>query len=420
MTVTVPVLLIDHIDADAFEWNVPGLREELVTALLRSMPKTVRKPFVPIPDTVQRILPELERSEGNLVESVRSALRAVRDEPLPADALVVDRLPDHLRPIFRVVTDSGDTLVQGRSLSTLRAQLKDEIRDVLSADEHDIVSVEQTTWTFGGIPKQLRTQAAGQSVNAFPALVDEGTTVALRLFPDADTQYNTMWGGTLRLLRLNVGGSARMLASLLDNRASLAIAASPHGSKVNWVNDASDCIFSRLLEDNGGPVWSQADWEALTTKVRADLPTAVEELGPIAIDILVRGARLQAALVGDCPPAVFPARQDMLDHLGRLVYPNHLSGVGPGRLADIARYVRGIEVRLAKLSDRVVQDSQLMVKVRALETDFEHYVDQLGMTPALVDLNWQLEEFRIATFAQQVGAKEKVSEKKIRAALRAL
>ena len=420
VTVTVPVSLIDHVDAEAFEWNVPGLREELVTALLRSMPKNARKPFVPIPDTVKQILPELEQTDGNLVESVRSALRTVRDEPLPADALAVDRLPDHLRPIFRVVTDAGDTIAQGRSLAVLRSQLKDEVRDVLSGDEHDIVSAEQTSWTFGEIPKKIRTQAAGQSVNAFPALVDEGTTVALRLFSDADTQYNTMWNGTLRLLRLNVGGSARMLAPLLDNRASLAIASSPHGSKVNWVNDASDCIFSRLLEDAGGPAWNLADWETLASNVRAGLPAAVEELGPIAIDILVRSARLQAALVGDSPPAVFPARQDMLDQLGRLVYANHLSGVGAGRLPDIARYVKGIEVRLAKLSDRVVQDAQLMVKVRSLETDFDHYVDQLGMTPALVDLNWQLEEFRIATFAQQVGTKEKVSEKKIRAALRAL
>ena len=420
VTVIVPVSLIDHIDAEAFEWNVPGLREELVTALLRSMPKAVRKPFVPIPDTVKAILPNLERSDGNLVESVRAALKTVRDEPLPADALVVDRLPDHLRPIFRVVNDSGDMIVQGRSLAALRGQLAEEVSDVLAGGEHELVSVGQTTWTFGDIPNKLRTEAAGQSVDAFPALVDEGATVALRLFPDADTQYNTMWKGTLRLLRLNVGGTARMLAGLLDNRASLAIASSPHGSKVNWVNDASDAIFSRLLADAGGPVWDVGSWATLVDQVRAGLPAAVEELGPIVIDILVRGARLQNALVGDASDAVFPARQDMLDQLSRLVYPNHLSGVGAERLADIARYLKGIEVRLAKLSDRVVQDSQLMVKVRSLEADFEHYVDQLGMTPALVELNWQLEEFRIATFAQQVGTKEKVSEKKIRAALRAL
>ena len=420
VTVIVPISLIDHIDAEAFEWNVPGLREELVTALLRSMPKAVRKPFVPIPDTVSQILPQLEQSTGSLVESVRAALRTVRDEPLAADALVVDRLPDHLRPIFRVVNESGDTVVQGRNLATLRAQLATEVRDGLSGDEHDIVRTEQTSWTFGEIPKQIRTKAAGQVVNAFPALVDESASVALRLFPDADAQYESMWAGTLRLLRLNVGGSARMLAGLLDNRASLAIASSPHGSKVNWVNDASDCIFSRLLADAGGPVWNEADWETLTSKVRAGLPDAVDELGPVTIDILVRGSRLQNALVGDASDAVLPARQDMLDQLSRLVYINHLSGVGADRLPDIARYLKGIEVRLSKLSDRVVQDSQLMMKVRALESDFEHYVDQLGMTPELVEINWQLEEFRIATFAQQVGTKEKVSEKKIRATLRKL
>ena len=416
----VPVALIDHIDGDAFEWNVPGLREELVTALLRSMPKAVRKPFVPIPDTVSAILPQLETSSGNLVESVRAALRTVRDEALPADALVVDRLPDHLRPIFRVVTDDGDMIVQGRNLATLRGQLAEEIKEVLSGDEHDIVSVGQTKWTFGDIPRSLNTEAAGQAVLAYPGLVDDGDSVALRLFADEGSQYEAMWNGTRRLLRLNVGGVARLLNDQLDTKANLAIAASPHGSKVAWVNDASNAIFSQLLEEAGGLVWNEAAWDNLVDAVRSSLPNAVSEVGPVAVDILVRSAKLRAALVGDASPAVFPARQDMLDHLSRLVYPDHLSGVGTARLPDIARYVRGIEVRLAKLSDRVLQDSQLMVKVRALEADFEHYVDQLGMTPALVELNWQLEEFRIATFAQSVGAKEKVSEKKVRAALREL
>lgn len=420
VTVIVPVALIDHIDGDAFEWNVPGLREELVTALLRSMPKAVRKPFVPIPDTVSAILPQLETSSGNLVESVRAALRTVRDEALPADALVVDRLPDHLRPIFRVVTDDGDMIVQGRNLATLRGQLAEEIKDVLSGDEHDIVSVGQTKWTFGDIPRSLNTEAAGQAVLAYPGLVDDGDSVALRLFADEGSQYEAMWNGTRRLLRLNVGGVARLLNDQLDTKANLAIAASPHGSKVAWVNDASNAIFSQLLEEAGGLVWNEAAWDNLVDAVRSSLPNAVSEVGPVAVDILVRSAKLRAALVGDASPAVFPARQDMLDHLSRLVYPDHLSGVGTARLPDIARYVRGIEVRLAKLSDRVLQDSQLMVKVRALEADFEHYVDQLGMTPALVELNWQLEEFRIATFAQSVGAREKVSEKKVRAALREL
>ncbi len=420
VTVNVPVTLINHVDGAAFEWNVPGLREELVTELLRSMPKTVRKPFVPIPDTVKQILPELETSEGNLVEAVRAALRGVRNDPLPADALVVDRLPDHLRPIFRVLDDDGNLIAQGRNLDALRTQLADEVREVLETSEHSLTSEGQTSWTFGDIPQKIRTDAAGQNVDAFPSLIDTGDTVALRLLPDAGAQHEAMWLGTRRLLRLNIGGIARSLNNLLDAQANLAIAASPHKTKVEWVTDAADCIFSRLLADAGGVVWNEGDWDTLLDTARTKLPDAVADLGPSAVEILVRNARLRARLAEKAAPAILPARRDMAQQLVRLVYPNHLSGVGPDRLADVARYLHAIEVRLDKLPDRVVQDSQLMTKCKTLEADFDHYAERLPPSQALTDLNWQLEELRVATFAQQVGVGEKVSEKKIRAALRAL
>lgn len=420
VTVSVPVSLLGHLDAAAFEWNVPGLREELVTALLRSMPKAVRKPFVPIPDTVAAIMPALIESEGNLVESVRQALRERGGEALPADALVVDRLPSHLRPVFRVVDADGELLAQGRDLDALRSQLAAEVRDVLASGDHGLVTEGATTWVFGDIPKQFRTDAAGQTVDAFPALVDDGTAVALRVVADSDAQHESMWAGTRRLLRLNVGGVARRINDRLDARANLAIAASPHGSKVAWVNDAADCIFSRLLDGAGGPVWTERDWLTLVDRVRDDLPGAIDELAPTMIEILERGARLRAALSTDAAPSVSPARTDMLEQLDRLVYPNHLSGVGADRLGDVARYLRAIEVRLEKLPDRVVQDAQRMIKCRELEADFDHYVERLPPSRALHDLNWELEEFRVASFAQQVGTSGKVSEKRIRASLRSL
>lgn len=420
VTVSVPVPLLGHLDAAAFEWNVPGLREELVTALLRTMPKTIRKPFVPIPDTVAAIMPQLVHSEGNLVESVRSALRDLRGEPLPADALLVDRLPDHLRPVFRVVTDNGDLLAQGRDLDALRKQLAEEVMDVLAEGQHALVSEGQTTWTFGAIPQTVRTEAAGQMIDAFPSLVDDGSSVALRLLPDADAQHESMWLGTRRLLRLNVGGVARMLNDRLDSKANLSIAASPHGTKVDWVNDAADCIFTRLLDAGGGPVWNADDWSTLVDKTRDGLSSAVDTLAPVAREILVLGAQLRSQLSMDAAPAVAPARRDMSEHLDRLLYPGHLAGVGPDRLDDVHRYLRAIEARLEKLPDRVVQDGQRMMKCRALEADFDHYVERLPASRALHDLNWALEEFRVASFAQHVGAVGKVSEKRIRAALRAL
>lgn len=418
--VSVPVSLLQHLDADAFEWNVPGLREELVTALLRTMPKSIRKPFVPIPDTVAAIMPGLIESEGNLVEAVRRALRERSGEPLPADALVLDRLPNHLRPIFRVLSDDGELVARGRDLDQLRTQLAGEVRDVLASNEGDLVREGATTWEFGEIPRRFWTEAAGQRVEAFPSLVDDGGSVALRLLADANDQYESMWGGTLRLLRLNIGGVARLIDDQLDARADLAIAVSPHGSKVAWVNDVADCLFSQLLEDCGGPVWAENDWRRLVEDVRGRLPTVVAEFVPSATAILMRSARLRADLEGATSSSVAPARHDMRAHLDRLVYPGHFRGVGAARLADVERYLEAIEVRLQKLPDRVAQDAERMMTCRALEAEFEGYLERLPASNELLELHWDLEEFRVASFAQQVGTRGKVSEKRIRAALRAL
>ena len=422
VTVMVPVSLIDHVDDTAFEWNVPGLREELVTALLRSMPKNIRKNYVPIPDTVTAILPSLDGATGSLTEAVRRALREHKDVAIAPGALNADNLPNHLRPVFRVVSESGDIITQGRDLDVLRRQLAEEVREVVAGAEHSLVTVGATTWAFGDVPKTTTVHAAGQEVAAFPALADEGETVALRLLSDANAQHESMWLGTRRLLRLNVGGAARRINDQLGPDANLALAVAPHGSKVAWVLDASDAVFNALLEDNGGPAWNEADWDQLVTKVRSALPEAVERFGPAAAEILVRFARLRKALEGSAPASVAPARQDMFDQMQRLVYDGHLAGVGAQRWADVARYLHGIEVRLEKLGDRVVQDRQLMDRCQALEADFDAIAGGLAPTAEIEALNWQLEEFRLATFAQQVAAtgpsREKVSEKKIRAALR--
>jgi ATP-dependent helicase HrpA len=420
VTVTVPVSLLNRVDATVFEWNVPGLREELVTALLRSMPKQIRKAFVPIPDTVTRILPSLSEGDGDLIEVIRRELREISDEILPADALVMDRLPNHLRPIYRVVTDDGDLLAQSRDLESIRTQLADEIRDVLSGGEHELVRSGEIRWVFGDLPQRVRISAAGQDVDAFPALVDEGDTVGVQLLPDATQQYESMWLGTCRLLRLNVGGSARMLNDLLDNSAILALVSSPHGSKLAWVNDAADSIFSGLLEGAGGLTWNEVEFDLLTDRIRVELPHAVDTIGRHAVEILVVAAGLRRDLALPVSTVLHPAYLDMRAQLDRLIYPNHLSAVGAARLPDVARYLNGIRVRLDKLPDRVAQDSRLMTGCRALESEFDEYTERLTPSPGIEDLSWQLEEFRIATFAQQLGTREKVSERRIRAAIRNL
>ncbi|NNC78820.1 MAG: ATP-dependent RNA helicase HrpA [Acidimicrobiales bacterium] len=420
VTITVPLAVLGHLDPAPFEWNIVGVREELVTALMRSMPKSERKPFVPIPDTVREILPELNDESGSLLDSLRRILQKRSGASLSAEALSMDRLPNHLRPRFRIIDDDGEQLAVGRDLEVLHDRLQDEVRSSLASGAHELAATGQTGWTFGDLPARVETVAAGQQVVAYPALVDEGETVGVALLADPYAQRSSMWLGTRRLLRLNVGGAARALNELLDTQATLALVVSPHQTKVGWITDASDCIFARLLRDGGGPVRTEEAWEALVVDVRGRLPEAVKDIGTAARDLLVSDARLQKRLEAMTAGRLQAARQDISEQRQRLIYPNHLTGVGPDRVADLLRYVDAMHVRLDKLSERIPRDSALMSTCRSIEAEFDSYVDRFGLTSELEEINWMLEEFRVASFAQHLGVGDKVSERKIRDRLRDL
>ena len=419
-TIVVPIGALEGLSTAQFEWNVPGLRHELITALLRSMPKAIRKAFLPIPMTVDAVFPALESGTGDLTTAVRRELIRYSGTELPADAVDLRRLPSHLRPMFHVVGASGEVLARGRNLEPIKLQLASEVRSVLTHANHALVTTGKRQWDFGDIPRAINTEAAGQHVQAYPALVDEGKTVGLKLTPDVDTQFETMWRGTVRLLRLTIGGSARMLNELLTPAAAIGLTTSPQGSKVAWVDDAADCIFAHLVESGGGPAWTAEEFGELSQYVRSNLAEAVGHFGPHCVEILELAHGLRLDLGAVVPTKYHPAYQDMVTHLNRLVYPHHLSGVGAHRLADIVRYLRGIRYRLDKLPTRTRRDTQQMWKCRRLESDLELYMETLPHSAKLEALNWDLEEFRVASFAQILKAKQKVSEERLRAVMATL
>jgi ATP-dependent helicase HrpA len=148
--------------------------------------------------------------------------------------------------------------------------------------------------------------------------------------------------------------------------------------------------------------------------VRSGLPNAVAKIGRSAVTLLVSDARLQQRLEAMTAASLQPARRDISEQRQRLIYPNHLTGVGPDRVPDLVRYLDAMHVRLDKLPDRIPRDRSLMATCRSIEQEFDTYVDRFGLTAELEEINWMLEEFRVASFAQHVGVENKVSERKIR------
>ena len=417
LTIDVPIALLSHVDTTELAWGAPGSRRELVTELIRSLPKEVRKRFVPVPDTVEVVLEDLDTTQQP-VESVRKALARFDGAPIDADAFDLDKIPLHLRPRIRVVDEDGRELASGRELSAVQQQLDADVQVALSK-QSELTSTGSTTWEFATLPRSSVTVIHGREVTAFPALKDEGDSVGVVLCASEDEQWQTTWNGTVRLLRRNVGGAARHLAPLLTRETDAAIRVGPYATKVAWVNDVSDAVFAWLLKQNGGPVWDHASWEGLVDAVRSQLPEAFEHFGPLAVDSLHLGARLVVELQEGANEALRPARTDMANHLDRLFYAGYATGVGADKFADVVRYLKGIEARLLRLPDRLTADARSMIDCLDLEQELDRRVgDGSGAVAADVEaVVWMLEEYRIASFAQDLGVHGKVSRKRLRTAL---
>jgi ATP-dependent helicase HrpA len=260
----------------------------------------------------------------------------------------------------------------------------------------------------------------GHTVEAYPALVDEGDTVAVRLFADRDEQAEAMWAGTRRLLQLRLPAAARAMGRLASSAVRRSITTSPYVDEADWQHDMLTAVFDHLIDSGGGPVWTAAGFETLQDHVRSGLGDTLREAWSGATETLHRHAVITRTINGLDGPGFAAARSDITQQLDRLVYRGSLSAMGLDRIADVSRYLEAIERRLAKLPDDPVRDRERMTRCRRLEADYDDLRERTRWSPQLEDVSWLLEEFRVATFAQQLGTTQSVSEKRIWTAMAAL
>ncbi|HSL58557.1 MAG TPA: ATP-dependent RNA helicase HrpA [Acidimicrobiales bacterium] len=420
VVVNIPVAALHQVDDAGFDWNVPGLRAEIVTALVRSLPKPLRRALVPVPDTVSAVLERLDPSQGPLLDALADALSAVgRVTVRPAD-LDLDRVPDHLRPTFRVHDEHDRTLATGKDLTRLRAELRDRVRAALASAEPSIERSGLRDFDLDALPRVVTSHAPGHPVRAYPALVDEGDSVAVRLLATRDEQADAMWAGTRRLLRLRLPAAARALGRLPTREVRLALAVSPYLDEAEWLDDVLTCVLDHLVAEAGGPAWDRPAWDRLVDAVRDGLTDTVRDVWERAAAIMTSYGRISSGLVRLTAPATQEAVIDIGAQIDRLVYPGVLAGVGTERLDDLRRYLTAVERRIAKLGDDPARDQQRMRTVLRLEHEVDRAVARHPGSVAAEDLIWMLEELRVATFAQDLGTNGPVSEKRIRAALAAL
>ena len=482
VAVQVPILFLNQLSPEPFRWQIPGLRHELVTALIKSLPKAIRRNFVPAPDVARAACAALEEdyspATDELLPSLALVLRRLRGVVVEPEAFNWDAVPEHLKMGFQVRNARNKILGEGKDLRALQQQLHKEIRsalaDSLGASDEAMAKMvalaqggsgnsggsgnagssaasakkgakspakgtqaeagasggvrEVTGLTAfpadmfpdGAIPRKVQRVIATQAVNGYPALVDEGSSVGLRIFPTEAEQLHEQRRGIIRLLQLQVPSPVRYVSEHLSHKEKIVFTQNPHGSIDELIRDCTVAALDHLVPHT--PIFTHAEYSELYEHVRAELIETVFDVTKLVAEILSEATALKKAIKKATSLTTMHAVSDVKAQMENLVYPGFVAKTGYDQLVHLPRYLKAAQVRLTKLGPNLHRDNQLMLTVQDLEDSYDNAVKSLPagtiVPDALRRVNWMIEELRVSFFAQELGTAYTVSEKRIAKAQR--
>ncbi|CAM5634715.1 ATP-dependent helicase [Streptomyces spiroverticillatus] len=435
VTVHIPLQVLNQVTDEGFDWQIPGLREEVVTELIRSLPKPIRRHYVPAPNYATRFLdravPSASGRQGAQQEPIHFTLARELQKmvgvPVSAADFDLSRIPDHLRITFRIVDERRKKLAEDKDLEALRLKLRPKARQALSkaaaataerAGGETIERTGLTDWTIGTLTKVFETKRAGQPVKAFPALVDAGKTVSVRLFDSEAEQRQAMWAGTRRLILLNIPvNPAKFASDKLTNQQKLALSSNPHGSIQALFDDCAMAATDKLIADHGGPAWDEESFRKLYDKVRADLvDTTVRTVGQVQ-QVLAAWQACERRLKSTNSPVLLANLADVRKQLDALMPAGFVTKTGLKRLPHLMRYLVAADRRLQQMPTGAQRDTARMEKVHEMQDEYAWLLEQLPQgrpVPAEVrEIPWMIEELRVSYFAHALGTAYPVSDKRI-------
>lgn len=411
VTVDVPLERLADLDETAFLWGVPGYRQELVTALLRGLPKQVRRQFVPAPDVARRLMALPLDTSLPVAEAMSAGLRALTGDVVKPETFDLAALPRHLRVTFRVL-DGETEVARGKDLDSLRLELRPKVGATIAAASSSIERDGILTWDLGTIPAEVTSTSRGHDVTAYPALVDRVTHVDLRVFASAQHAEIAMREGVRRLLALNTSSPAAQVSKDLGTRPLLVLAGAPYRSTSLLM---ADCVLAGIDAVTGRAVVRDGEAFALlreqvrsevyaqTLAVTREVERTISDLGALRGDLdHYRAAK---------PEIV----RDVEVQVSWLVYDGFVAETGLEQLRHLPRYLRAASHRLQHADDR--SEAQKRDTVQDLEARFYEIVENLPdierRSDAVLEARWALEELRVSLFAQRLRTATTVSAKRV-------
>ncbi|SDL77365.1 ATP-dependent helicase HrpA [Corynebacterium mycetoides] len=419
VTVEVPVPLLAGLEAAGFDWLVPGLRLELVTELIRTLPKALRRSVVPAPDFARMALARLEPSgtpSTPLTDDLAEALRALGGAGINASDFRPEALPDHLKVTFAAVDKRGRVIDHDKDLSALKRRQAGKIRSSVSKASRASETATAAKWTadtLGAVPETVSTTIEGNAVDAYPALEATADGVKVTVHPTKAAADASMVTATLTLLLREIPVNAGQMTKGLPLRQKVAVDNYPHGGAAGLVEDARVATIRDLMFAAGGPVRSPEQFEALVTELKPQVPFGVRQNVVAVAPSLVQFANMSTELEKWSGPAI----DDMRGQLAFYFPPHAIATHGMEHLQHVPRYIEAMRIRLEDMAldpDRDAERQDIVASTRRyLDAKLRSLPRGREKTRAVRDILWQIEELRVSLFAQRLGTPKPVSQRRI-------
>jgi len=424
VTLKVPLAVLPQLKAETFDWLVPGLLEEKILFILKGLPRAVRRLFVPIPETAERVFSQLEGSEGAFWPALSKALLRVTGVKADPGQLQAVELPPHLRMNFQVVDERGRVMEKGRDLERLKGRLAISAQRGFERTSGDkLTRTGRRQWDFPPLPETLRMKQGGQIVVGFPALVDEGQSCGVRLFPTPEEAARAHRQGLNRMIQLLLAKEVRKLKKQLpfstaDELTYARLPRHPYLYRDHpqrpLGDEMSDCIVERLFLREAQDIRSREALEQCIQSHRQQMFETAQQMGATVRNILalLQDCRSRRARMKHLESS--PSGDDMDEQLLLLGYSGFVGHIPWQQLKELPRYLKALQYRLDKAEYELARDEERVQRLRPFWDAYWKRVAEGGIGyPDGDAFRWSLEEFRVSLFAQQIKTAYPISEKRL-------
>jgi ATP-dependent helicase HrpA len=422
VTVHIPLALLNQVSNSGFDWHIPALRHELICGLIKSLPKTLRRNFVPAPNYADAVLASVEPMQGELLEVLSMRLLRMTGVNVDSQAWDLTTLDTHLKMQFQVVGDNNKILAHGFDLDAIKSQLQHKVADTLSqVAEKGIEQQEIVEWQFGSLPNEYTKKQGNYEIKAFPALVDKKDSTAIELFDSAVKASVAHQQGLRRLVLLNVPSPIKYLQQKLPNKAKLGLYFNPFGKVQDLINDCIAAGVDRLLKAHG-EIREEQQFQKAKENIRGELGECVVKIATQVEQVLSVAHAINKRMKGPVDLTMITAHGDVKSQLNRLIFRGFVSEHGADKLEDLLRYMKAIEKRLEKLPVDPNRDRLCVLELEKVNQAYQKEVSKvpkgLPLPITLQHIFWMQEELRVSLFAQTLGTPYPISAKRIMNALK--